>query len=36
KRKEFINWFLAAKREQTQLKRLSIIVEMVANDTFLY
>jgi len=36
KRKEFINWFLAAKREETQLKRLSNIVEMVANDSFLY
>jgi uncharacterized protein YdeI (YjbR/CyaY-like superfamily) len=36
KPKEFINWFLAAKREETQLKRLSNIVEMVANDTFLY
>jgi uncharacterized protein YdeI (YjbR/CyaY-like superfamily) len=36
KRKEFINWFLAAKREETRIKRLCNIIEMIANDTFLY
>jgi uncharacterized protein YdeI (YjbR/CyaY-like superfamily) len=36
KRKEFINWFLTAKREDTRTKRLAKIVEMVSKDTFLY
>lgn len=36
KRKEFINWYLAAKRDDTQTKRLIKIVDMVANDSFLY
>lgn len=36
KRKEFINWFLTAKREDTRTKRLAKIVDMVSKDTFLY
>jgi uncharacterized protein YdeI (YjbR/CyaY-like superfamily) len=36
KRKEMINWWLAAKREDTKLKRLDKIVEMVMNNTFFY
>lgn len=36
KRKEFTNWYLTAKREDTRTKRLAKIVEMVSKDTFLY
>ncbi|MFM7015302.1 MAG: DUF1801 domain-containing protein [Bacteroidota bacterium] len=36
KRKEMINWLMAAKREETKLKRLDKIIEMVTNNTFFY
>lgn len=36
KRKEFTNWYLNAKRDDTRIKRLDKIVQMVAADKFLY
>ena len=36
KRKEMINWYLAAKREETKINRLEKIIQMVATDSFLY
>ena len=36
KRKEMISWLMAAKREETRLKRLDKIAEMIVTKTFFY